>query len=72
MIDSSIFFRLLQCIEWLSRQETLASKKVTSKAKASNDADSRGKTAATIQQLKKKLAALGAEFEAKFPGVDLK
>lgn len=53
-------------------KKPLASKKVTSKAKASNDADSRGKTAATIQQLKKKLAALGAEFEAKFPGVDLK
>ena len=53
-------------------KKTTASKKVASKAKASNDADSRGKTAATIQQLKKKLAALGAEFDAKFSGVDLK
>jgi hypothetical protein len=50
-----------------------SSKKVVKKPKAAADMESRGKTAATtIQELKKKLATLGAEFDAKFAGVELK
>ena len=49
-----------------------SSKKNAKKPKAAADMESRGKTAATIQELKKKLATLGAEFDAKFAGVELK
>ena len=48
------------------------SKRTAKKPKAAADTESRGKTAATIQELKKKLAVLGAEFDAKFAGVELK
>jgi hypothetical protein len=49
-----------------------SSKKIAKKPKAAADMESRGKTAAAIQELKKKLATLGAEFDAKFAGVELK